>query len=61
MKELAEIERDYIKNIIEFFCRKSLELFLIGRTTSSLDSCKIQSWVENHIRKRLLENNLIYD
>ena len=27
MKELAEIERGYIKDIIEFFCRKSFEIF----------------------------------
>ena len=27
MKELAEIERTYIKDIVEFFCRKSFEIF----------------------------------
>jgi hypothetical protein len=35
MKELVEIERDYIKDIIEFFCRKSLEFF-IGRKSDFL-------------------------
>ena len=30
MKELAEIERVYIKDIIEFFCRKSFEIFGIS-------------------------------
>ena len=29
MKELAEIERDYIKDIIEFFCKKSFEASIV--------------------------------
>ena len=60
MKELHEIERDYIENIIEFFCAKSLELFT-GRTSSSFNSHEITSWIESKIRKRLFESNLITD
>ena len=58
MKELTEIERTYIKDIVEFFCRKSLEIF-IGK--SSFNSHEIISWIESKIRKRLLESNLITD
>ena len=58
MKELVEIERGYIKDIIEFFCRKSLEIF-IGRTSSSFNSHEIVSWIESKIEKRLLDSNLI--
>ena len=58
MKELAEIERGYIKDIIEFFCRKSLEIF-IGK--SSFNSHEITSWIESKIRKRLHETGLITD
>lgn len=58
MKELAEIERDYIKDIIEFFCRKSLEIFIYK---SSFNSHEITSWIESKIRKRLHETGLITD
>lgn len=30
MNELAEIEKEYVKNIVEFFCRKSLETILLS-------------------------------
>ncbi len=59
MKELAEIERGYIKDIVEFFCRKSLEFF-IGRKSDSF-SHEVKSWIESKIRKRLLETGLITD
>ena len=59
MKELAEIERAYIKDIVEFFCRKSLEFF-IGRKSDSF-SHEVKSWIESKIRKRLLETGLITD
>ena len=59
MKELAEIERGYIKDIVEFFCRKSLEFF-IGRKSDSF-SQEVKSWIESKIRKRLLETGLITD
>lgn len=59
MKELAEIERGYIKDILEFFCRKSLEFF-IGRKSDSF-SQEVKSWIESKIRKRLLETGLITD
>jgi hypothetical protein len=58
MKELHEIERDYIEGIISFFCRKSMEVFGIKNNSSSFD---IKYWIDNHIRKRLIETNLIYD
>lgn len=59
MKELAEIERNYIKDIIEFFCRKSLELF-IGRKSDSF-SHEVTSWIESKIVKRLHQTGLITD
>ena len=58
MKELHEIERDYIEGIISFFCRKSMDVFGIKNNSSSFD---IKYWIDNHIRKRLVETNLIYD
>ena len=58
MKELVEIERTYIKDIIEFFCRKSLELF-IGGTDSF--SHEVTSWIESKIVKRLHQTGLITD
>ncbi len=60
MKELAEIERTYIKDIIEFFCRKSFEVF--GKNfKNQINSHDTVSWIENKIRKRLLEPGMIYD
>lgn len=58
MKELAEIERTYIKDIVEFFCIKSLELF---NKKSDSFSHEVKSWIESRIRKRLLEKGLITD
>lgn len=59
MKELAEIERGYIKDILEFFCRKSLEFFIVRKSDSF--SQEVKSWIESKIRKRLLETGLITD
>jgi hypothetical protein len=60
MKELAEIERGYIKDIIEFFCRKSFEVF--GKNfKNQINSHDTISWIENKIRKRLLEPGMIND
>ena len=61
MKELAEIERDYIKDIIEFFCKKSFEVFGKSFLKSQINSHDIISWIENHIRKRLFETGIITD
>jgi hypothetical protein len=60
MKELAEIERTYIKDIVEFFCRKSLEFFIILPRSNSF-SHEVKSWIESKIKKRLLETGLITD
>ena len=59
MKELAEIERTYIKDIIEFFCRKSLEFFIHRKSDSF--SHEVSSWIGSKIRKRLHETGLITD
>jgi hypothetical protein len=59
MKELAEIERDYIKDIVEFFCRKSFEIF--GENFLKSNSHDIISWIENKIKKRLFEPGIITD
>lgn len=59
MKELAEIERTYIKDIVEFFCRKSFEIF--GKNFLKSNSHDIISWIENHIKKRLFEPGIITD
>ena len=61
MKELAEIERGYIKDIIEFFCKKSFEVFGKSFLKSQINSHDIISWIENHIRKRLFETGMIND
>ena len=62
MKELAEIERGYIKDIIEFFCRKSFEIF--GKNFLKSNSHDIISWIENHIKKmkssKYISNLLIH-
>lgn len=63
MKELAEIEKEYVKNIVEFFCRKSLETILIspsGKATGGGEfSYQLSSWIENHLRRRLFEKDFI--
>jgi hypothetical protein len=59
MKELAEIERTYIKDIVEFFCRKSFEIF--GKNFLKSNSHDIISWIENKIKKRLFEPGIITD
>jgi hypothetical protein len=62
MKELAEIERTYIKDIVEFFCIKSMEIFQedqIGQSDSF--SYEVKTWIESKIRKRLLETGIITD
>jgi hypothetical protein len=59
MKELVEIERTYIRDIVEFFCRKSLEFF-IGRKSDSF-SYEVKNWIESKIRERLLETGIITD
>ena len=61
MKELAEIERTYIKDIVEFFCIKSFEVFGKNFLKSQINSHDIISWIEKHIRKRLLEPGMISD
>ncbi len=49
MNELAEIEKEYVKNIVEFFCRKSLETILIspsGKATGGGEfSYQLSSWI----------------
>lgn len=57
MKELHEIERDYIENIISFFCRKSMEVFGLKNNSRKND---ITNFIGSHINKRLVETNLIY-
>ena len=59
MKELVEIERTYIKDIVEFFCRKSFEIF--GENFIKSNSHDIISWIENKIKKRLFEPGIITD
>ena len=47
MKELAEIERGYI---IEFFCRKSFEVF--GKNfKNQINSHDTISWIENRLER----------
>lgn len=57
MKELHEIERDYIEGIISFFCRKSMEVFGLKNNSRKND---ITNFIQSHINKRLVETNLIY-
>ena len=63
MNELAEIEKEYVKNIVEFFCRKSLETILLspsGKATGGgVFSYQLSSWIENHLRRRLFEKDFI--
>ena len=59
MKDIVEIERTYIKDIVEFFCIKSMEIFI--RRKSDSFSYEVKSWIESKIRKRLLETGLITD
>jgi hypothetical protein len=62
MKDLADINKDYVKNIIEFFCRKSLETILLspsGKGTGGEFTYQLRSWIENHIRKRLFDKEFI--
>ena len=53
MKELHEIERDYIENIISFFCRKSMEVFGLKNNsrkndiTNFIGSCMVLVNIDN--------------
>ena len=63
MNELAKIEKEYVKNIVEFFCRKSLETILISPSSKATGggefSYQLSSWIENHLRRRLFEKDFI--
>ena len=63
MNELAQIEKEYVKNIVEFFCRKSLETILLspsgGTTGGGEFTYQLRSWIENHLRRRLFEKDFI--
>lgn len=63
MKDLADINKDYVKNIIEFFCRKSLETILLSPSEKGTGggefTYQLRSWIENHIRKRLFDKEFI--
>ena len=58
MNELAEIEKEYVKNIVEFFCRKSLETILLSPRSKEFNY-QVSSWIENHLRRRLFEKDFI--
>ncbi len=63
MKNLADINKDYVKNIIEFLCEKSLETILLnpnGTATGGGEyTYQLRSWIENHIKKRLFDKEFI--
>ena len=59
MKTLAEIELDYVRNIIEFFCREYP--IHIKFNKSGYKQAELRELISKQIQNRLVNSNLIKD
>ena len=59
MKTLAEIELDYVRNIIEFFCREYLAKLPFNKSGYKL--AELRELISKQIKNRLVNSNLIKD
>ena len=60
MKNLAEIELDYVRNIIEFFCRE-YPIHVKFDKYSGYKQAEIKELISKQIKNRLVNSNLIKD
>ena len=56
MRTLVEIELDYIRDIIEYFCRYYTTMYI-----NNPESLEITNLISKQINDRLLTTNLIID
>jgi hypothetical protein len=59
MKTLAEIELDYVRNVIEFFCREYP--LHINFDKWSLKQSELKELISKQIQNRLVNSNLLKD
>ena len=59
MKTLAEIELDYVRNIIEFFCIEYPNHIKFNKSGYKL--AELRELISKQIQNRLVESNLIKD
>ena len=60
MKTLGEIELDYVRNIIEFFCREYLTHLKFNKY-SDYKKTELQDMISKQIKNRLVNSNLLKD
>lgn len=58
MKSLAEIELDYVRNIIEFFCRE-YPIHVKFNKYSGYKQSELEELISKQIQNRLVHSNLI--
>jgi len=64
MKTLVEIELDYVRNIIEFFCREyqsTWNTHLKFNKYSDYKKTELQDMISRQIKNRLVSSNLLKD
>ncbi len=57
---LIEIERSYIENIVSFFCKAGVEMYLHQKKDNET-GVRLKNFISNQIERRLLSINLIVD
>jgi len=60
MKGLSEIELDYVRNIIEFFCRE-YPLHIKFNKQSGYKQAELKEHISKQIQMRLVNSNLLKD
>lgn len=60
MKTLAEIELDYVRNVIEFFCRE-YPAHLKFNKYSDYKKTELQDMISRQIKNRLVSSSLLKD
>lgn len=60
MKSLAEIELDYVRNIIEFFCRE-YPIHIKFDKNSGYKQAELRELISKQIQNRLVSSNLLKD
>lgn len=60
MKTLDEIELDYVRNIIEFFCRE-YQIHTKFDKYSGYKQSELQDMISRQIKNRLVNSNLLKD
>jgi hypothetical protein len=55
---LIEIEKNYIENIVSFFCKAGVEMYLHQKKDNET-GIRLKNFISNQIERRLLSTNLI--